>query len=342
MAKFAYITLLLNTGYIPGALNLAHSLRKTGSTVPIVLLYSSKNISLELVNTLAGSGYFDQLIPIDAPSILESRDTYNLNVLLQRYELSETLTKINLWSLTEFDKLVYLDSDTLIIKPIDHLFDIECSESTIVASPDCGWPDLFNSGVFMLKPNDGIYKKLLETYETQSSFDGADQGLLNEFFNLQSEQNRTNWHRLPFVYNCTMNSNYEYLPAFLRFQNDIHVLHFIGTQKPWKSRGLCDSLGFLKANLYNGKSQNVYELWWSLFEEVSIGDLDHITILRKTGNLQPRPYSEKFISEHHHHDDDDGNHDNDNNTHYFESAAPAEPSSAPQKSAFREKFITAV
>ncbi|GMG60220.1 unnamed protein product [Ambrosiozyma monospora] len=133
-----------------------------------------------------------------------------------------------------------------------------------------------------------------------------------------------------------MNSNYEYLPAFLRFQNDIHVLHFIGMQKPWKSRALCDSLGFIKANLYNGKSQNVHELWWSFFEEVSIGDLDHITILRKTGNLQPRPYSEKFISEHQPHDDDDGNHDNNNTTHHFESAAPEEPSLPQQKSAFRE------
>ena len=88
---------------------------------------------------------------------------------------------------------------------------------------------------------------------TNGSFDGGDQGLLNDFFN--------NWrdlpaaHRLPFIYNMTAGSFYSYPAAYKRFvyTNIIFmfnkyiflnfrfgaatkIVHFIGSQKPWTQR----------------------------------------------------------------------------------------------------------
>lgn len=51
---------------------------------------------------------------------------------------------------------------------IDELFDRE----ELSAAPDPGWPDCFNSGVFVFRPSLETYTKLLEYCSEQGSFDG--------------------------------------------------------------------------------------------------------------------------------------------------------------------------
>jgi lipopolysaccharide biosynthesis glycosyltransferase len=139
---------------------------------------------------------------------------------------------VNLFSLTQYEKLLYLDADTLPIQEISHLLDRPINESQILAAPDCGWPDIFNSGVFMIKPSVENYDALLNIVRTSEkpSFDGADQGLLNEFFTVSGDRE---WIRLPFTYNVTPSGGYEYLPAFKFFSNDVKLIHYIGSTKPW-------------------------------------------------------------------------------------------------------------
>ena len=91
-----------------------------------------------------------------------------MNVLLQ----------FNCWTLTDYSKCVFLDADTLVIQNSDELFDRE----EFSAAPDAGWPDCFNSGVFVFTPSLETFKKLIQHAITQGSFDGGDQGLLNTFF----------------------------------------------------------------------------------------------------------------------------------------------------------------
>lgn len=47
--------------------------------------------------------------------VLDSKDEAHL-ALLKRPELGITFTKIHCWRLTEFDKCVFLDADTLVSK----------------------------------------------------------------------------------------------------------------------------------------------------------------------------------------------------------------------------------
>lgn len=70
---------------------------------------------------------------------LTSGNTEILN-LIQRPELSVTISKIHAWKLTEYTKCVFLDADCLVIKPIDELFEKE----ELSAVCDLGWPDCFN------------------------------------------------------------------------------------------------------------------------------------------------------------------------------------------------------
>jgi glycogenin glucosyltransferase len=55
------------------------------------------------------------------------------------------------------------------LQPCDELFDRE----ELSAAPDPGWPDIFNSGVFVYKPSEDTYQALLSLALTTGSFDGT-------------------------------------------------------------------------------------------------------------------------------------------------------------------------
>lgn len=141
---------------------------------------------------------------------------------MDRPDLISTFTKIELWRQTQFKRIVYIDCDVVAIRAPDELLSLE---TDFAAAPDVGWPDIFNSGVMVLRPNMQDYYSLIALADRGISFDGADQGLFNMHFK--------NWHRLSFTYNCTPSANYQYIPAYKHFQSTISLLHFIGPRKPW-------------------------------------------------------------------------------------------------------------
>ncbi|KAJ3061485.1 Glycogenin-2, partial [Rhizoclosmatium hyalinum] len=63
-------------------------------------------------------------------------------------ELDITYTKLHVFNphiLPSYDKICFLDADTLVLKNVDHLFGV-LDRVDFAASPDVGWPDIFNSG----------------------------------------------------------------------------------------------------------------------------------------------------------------------------------------------------
>lgn len=138
---------------------------------------------------------------VELVDVLDSNDSANL-ALLKRPELGVTFTKLHCWRLVQFKKCVFLDSDCLVLQNVDELFNRE----EFSAVTDIGWPDCFNSGVFVFTPSLSTYSRLLEFAVSQGSFDGGDQGLLNAFY--------PDWKRLSFVFNMTTNASYSYAPAY--------------------------------------------------------------------------------------------------------------------------------
>lgn len=61
------------------------------------------------------------------------------------------------------------------------------------------------------------YGKLIEFAQKTGSFDGADQGLLNQYFSDWATKD-INKH-LPFAYNTTTTAIYSYIPAFKKWVN---------------------------------------------------------------------------------------------------------------------------
>lgn len=175
--------------------------------------------------------------------------------LMNRADLHSAFTKIALWNQTQFSKIVYVDADIVAYRAPEELFDIDAPFS---AAPDIGWPDIFNSGVMVLTPDETEYARLADLADRGVSFDGADQGLLNQHFG-------TNYNRISFTYNVTPSAHYQYIPAFNHFQHNISMAHFIGSQKPWfQGRPAYSSAGGGAADL--SPHEGMIARWWSVYD----------------------------------------------------------------------------
>jgi glycogenin glucosyltransferase len=154
-----------------------------------------------------------------------------------------------------------MDADTLVMQNIDDLFERE----EFSAAPDPGWPDCFNSGVFVFRPSDETFQNLMEFAMTHGTFDGGDQGLLNLFFSDWATKDIS--RHLPFVYNCVSMAFYSYLPAFKQFGKNVKVAHFIGASKPWHY-AFNPSTGQVEdVDASGGHAQEFLQMWWRIFVE---------------------------------------------------------------------------
>jgi len=320
-------TLLYNESYLAGALVLGIEIRKIlerqpGTDISLGVIIDKERINDYQISLL--QNFYDDIIEVKQ---LSSEMDDILTNDLGRPELKQTFTKIQLWSLTKYNKILYLDADTLPNVPKDKsqgsildLLKLEFPVNKILAAPDSGFPDIFNSGVMLLKPNKSDYTNLLNLIEESRvnrkiSFDGADQGLLNQYFNLQPDwvqdlvsshqtdvavvnsAKTSNWILLPFLYNVTPSTEYEYLPAYKHFadkgwlsttygslgteyskllpyfngeNSQIKLFHFIGPVKPWK------------VELPIG----IYSQWWDAWREYFGNVTVEEVVYRGSGDLK--------------------------------------------------------
>lgn len=241
--------------YVIGALVLAHSLKETGTDKKVAVMIT-RDLSQSSQDAL--NQVFDSVHQVDA---IESQSLANLS-MLGRPELLSTYTKLHVWQLVEYRRVVFLDADTLAIQALDSLFDereYPLTAHQVAAAPDIGWPDCFNSGVFVCVPSRDTYAALVEFSVTDGSFDGGDQGLLNDFFS------GTKWVRLPFVYNVSPSAVYSYAPAYRRYKDQIKLVHFLGAVKPWQcernDQGVPDGRG------YSPETHHLLVKWWQTHDK---------------------------------------------------------------------------
>ncbi|KAF9577528.1 Glycogenin-2, partial [Lunasporangiospora selenospora] len=260
----AFITLLTNNNYASGALVLGHSLRDSQTTKQLAILVTPA-VSSSIRDRLAR--VYDVVIAIGE---IDSHSHSNLQ-LLGRPELGITLTKLHVFNQTQYTKVVFLDADTLVLRNIDELFDETClgeledsdRNKRFAAAPDAGWPDCFNSGVFVCQPKYEDFVGLIEMANHHGTFDGGDQGLLNSYFSGWSRGEPSN--RLPFVYNTTPSSVYSYAPAFQHYKDNLAVIHFVGSFKPWQWLRFADGTVFPR-NTSSKDSISLVQQWWNVFD----------------------------------------------------------------------------
>ncbi|KAL6420269.1 hypothetical protein ACFW04_014868 [Cataglyphis niger] len=251
--RYAWVTLATNDAYSLGALVLAHSLRRVGTKYELACLVTP-GVTATMREKLAAVFSLVQEV-----NVLDSKDEANL-ALLARPELGITFTKLHCWRLTQYEKCVFIDADALVVRNCDELFERE----ELSAAPDVGWPDCFNSGVFVFRPSQQTFASITAFAAAKGSFDGGDQGLLNMYFSDWASKDISK--HLPFIYNMCSTATYSYLPAFKQFGEDVRIIHFIGITKPWLQ--YFDTLtGVVQPPSGSTHLQPLLQLWWNIFCE---------------------------------------------------------------------------
>ncbi|KAJ9444830.1 putative glucuronosyltransferase PGSIP8 [Diplonema papillatum] len=94
----------------------------------------------------------------------------------QRFAFS--LNKLKIWSMTEYDRVIFLDADVVVLQHADFLF--RCGRFCAVFFN----PIHFHTAILIVKPDQLVYNDMLKKLHTGDlgSYDGADQGFINAYF----------------------------------------------------------------------------------------------------------------------------------------------------------------
>ena len=115
-SKKVWTSLITNTKYLSGLLTLAYSLNKTGSKYPLVALYT-ETFPADGLGALRRRGIEAREIPYLLPSMPKE--------YTNDPRFYDCWTKLAPFSLTEYDRVVQLDSDMLVLQKMDELMDLE-------------------------------------------------------------------------------------------------------------------------------------------------------------------------------------------------------------------------
>lgn len=226
--RTAYVTALLNNseGFLYLAETLLYSLRATGTAHDVYILLTPVIAPITRVR-LRAHGYRLIDIPLLTPVPFPERCAGAV-----KQDGVSVFNKIYMWGLTQFDKIVFLDTDIVVQGNIDDLFDYPGVPFS--AAPDLGSGELFNTGVVVYEPSKALMHELLDKVYTLEGYDCTDQGFLNAVF-------REHWasvpaeRRLPRTYNFMSNPVTSEPPPRESWEAsiaDMRVVHFAGF-KPW-------------------------------------------------------------------------------------------------------------
>lgn len=253
----AYVTVLHSSeDYVCGAIALAQSIIQSNSARDLVLLHD-KSLTDKSLKGLRAAGWKTKRISrIRSP--FSRKDSYN----------EWNYSKLRVWQLNEYDRVIFIDADLLILKKIDKFFYFP---QLSAAGND---RSLFNSGIMVIEPSLCMFEKLMLKSFKVASYNGGDQGFLNEIF--------TWWHRLP--------SKINYLKVFKldKHGNDEHqipenlyTIHYLGL-KPWLCYKDYDC-NWDKVDHHIFASDSAHKKWWEVYDAMP-KKLQKFCALTKHGN----------------------------------------------------------
>lgn len=217
----AIVSLITSDDFLMPVQALVASLRASGVQERVLLLHTSQ-VDPSVLSRLSGDPLIEmrQVEAIPNPHKTDVAGWINSG-----------FTKLRIWEQTDFQKLVYIDADCLVLENMIELFD----RPSPSFCPDVFPPDKFNAGVIVLEPSREVFEQMMQKVGKLPSHDGGDTGFLNSFYSSWFE-----WpaeHRMPFRYNA-LRTLYWFThqnPGYWNTLKPIKILHFCSTPKPWDS-----------------------------------------------------------------------------------------------------------
>lgn len=238
-ADHAYVTLVSNPDYLPGAEALLRSLRLTGSRADLVVMHRGLSAGqlarlraldarLVAADLLPTSEAFDQAHARDA---LHRRAAFTRGAKPDFHTPLDNFVKLRLWQL-DYDRCVFVDADAIVLRNVDKLFEM----------PEfCAAPNVYdglngflrmNSGVFTARPDQRTHREMLARLDRPGAFwRRTDQTFLQDYF--------PDWHGLSIHHNMLQYVWFN-MPQLWSW-DDIRILHF-QYEKPWQEHDKADLL----------------------------------------------------------------------------------------------------
>ncbi|KAG2492512.1 hypothetical protein HYH03_009177 [Edaphochlamys debaryana] len=231
-ATEAYATLVYGEDFVLAARVLGQSLRESGTKRDLVAL-TTGSLSPASESTLASDGWrVIHVAPVANPAMGPQPTGFPPR-------FAYVYTKLYIFKMTEYKKIVFLDGDILVMKNMDAIFKCPGFCAALRHS------ERFNSGVMTLVPSVELYDDMMSKVASMPSYTGGDQGFLNSYFSgfahaplFDPDTNYTpdqyKYMRLPTVFNAdiglfVVNSGRWMLP-----RSSLYVIHYtLGPFKPW-------------------------------------------------------------------------------------------------------------
>ncbi|CAL9133986.1 inositol phosphorylceramide glucuronosyltransferase 1-like [Musa acuminata AAA Group] len=226
----AYVTLLYGDEFLLGVRVLGKSIRDTGSTKDMVVLVSD-GVSEYAKKLLDADGWIVQHISLLAnPNHVRPKRFWGV------------YTKLKIFNMTDYRKVVYLDADTIVVKSIEDLF--KCGKFCA----NLKHSERLNSGVMVVEPSESTFRDMMSQVNSLYSYTGGDQGFLNSYYsdfpnahvfepNLSSDAMNSRpvpeMQRLSTLYNADVGL-YMLANKWMVKEEELRVIHYtLGPLKPW-------------------------------------------------------------------------------------------------------------
>lgn len=232
-AAHAYVTLVTNADYALGATALVRSLQLAETRADIVVMHTG-GVERPVLEPLAGLGarlVRAELLPTSqafderhARARIHADHPFTRGAKPAFHTPLDNFVKLRLWELEEYDRVVFLDADALVLRNIDRLFGYpEFSAAPNVYESLSDFHRL-NSGVFVAKPSRRTFAAMLERLDApDATWLRTDQTFLQCYF--------PDWHGLPVFFNMLQYVWFN-LPELWDWKA-VSVLHY-QYEKPWQ------------------------------------------------------------------------------------------------------------
>ena len=227
--KYSYVTVLSTESYLLGVLCMYKSLKNTNTNVPLTVVVTD-NISEDIIKILENEG----ISVVRKPKIKITNIVNEQNKDSKFMYWNNTFDKLHIFELVQFEKIVYIDSDMLILNNIDELFSRENLSAVVAGNFYPGneeWVKL-NSGLMVIEPKQGMldsFMKILNSEILKGKIIG-DQNIIQEY--IPEWENKKELH-LDHKYNIFFQYLEYYSEKYKKSLEDISIIHFISKNKPW-------------------------------------------------------------------------------------------------------------
>lgn len=247
--KFAYVFLMFGgDAYLPGVLTAAYSIKKTKTKHDIVCMVTN-DVSSAAINKLKQLG----IIVKNVPYLRFRSDTSKLSEKQKKLYtwLDVSYTKWNCLSFIEYSKVLFLDADIVVLKNIDHIFELPAPASSFSDREDK--PNAFrrnakkfvspaqmkyflenrkfamDGGIALLEPNLRHFKGYVkhvednQPYRVSNSISGMDEQSISYYMSVLKTGPKKRWYNLTKKYLC----------AWFHKCKSPYIINFVGAEKPW-------------------------------------------------------------------------------------------------------------